>query len=80
MTHSLLRHDVHPGRQLSENSSVSGISKTAFLALLDKLSFEEVCLESRYISDGEGTSVSRVKGLGARKAQGSPPRDPDISI
>jgi len=25
-------------------------------------------------------SLSRVKGLGARKAQGSPPRNPDISI
>ena len=33
-----------------------------------------------YIDDITIFSVSRIKGLGARKAQGSPPRDPNISI
>jgi len=28
----------------------------------------------------KSAALSRVKGLGARKAQGSPPRDPNISI
>ena len=45
----------------------------------DKVVFQFIHEGSRDFASKRGI-LSRVKGLGARKAQGSPPRDPNISI